>query len=308
MIGKTLGRHKAHLGKALANSIRTGLPRRRAMLKKISFLAVLAFLAACSLLVGALMAQTGFDPSTIEKSFLEWFKTAPKSDMLPFEAYRDKLRSDGMGEQEAEQVRVLLNKLRYTQPALAEVLFDYAYSRPVLGFNTKPNALLAETIRNLPPGKALDVCMGQGRNSIFLAQMGWQVTGFDISSEGLKAAQATAEKAGLQLRTIQSASESFDYGKDQWDLILLSYAFGPFQDPTYIAKIAASLRKGGILVWEHYSTDESTSLDGSPSKLNSLLNMFASFRILRYEYVMAQGDWSPQGPNRRIARLVAQKM
>jgi SAM-dependent methyltransferase len=263
---------------------------------------------AAYLLIGGLMSQTALDPSAIEKSFLEWFKTAPKSDMPPFEAYSAKLKSDGMSEQDAEQVRILLNKLRTTRPSLSEIFFDYVYSRPVLDFNTKPNALLAETVRKLPPGKALDVCMGQGRNSIFLAQLGWQVTGFDVSMEGLKIAQTTAEKAGLQLRTIQSSSELFNYGKDQWDLILLSYAFGPFQDPAYIAKIEASLRKGGILVWEHFSYDDSVSADVSPGKPNSLLYMFASFRILRYEYVMEEGDWT-QGPSqRRRAKLVAQKM
>src|SRR5712664_3614565 len=47
-------------------------------------------------------------------------------------------------------------------------------------FNLKPNALLVNTAKNLKPGKALDLGMGQGRNSIFLAKEGWDVTGVDI--------------------------------------------------------------------------------------------------------------------------------
>ena len=41
------------------------------------------------------------------------------------------------------------------------------------------NKFLAERVRGLPPGKALDIGMGQGRNSMFLAALGWEVTGFD---------------------------------------------------------------------------------------------------------------------------------
>lgn len=277
------------------------------MLLKMKALALPA-LSIAYLLFGTLMAQTNPDLSAIEKSFLEWVKAAPKSDVHPFVAYVRKLRNEGMSDWEADQVRDVLNKLLSTRLPVTEVIFDYIYAKPVSGFRTKPNALLSEAIKILPPGKALDVCMGQGRNSVFLAQQGWQVTGFDISSNGIKIAQLAAEKAGLQLHTIQSTSEGFDYGNDQWDLIVLSYAWGPFQDPAYISKIAASLRKGGIVVWEQYSDDEAKSLDGRPSTPNSVLTMFASFRILRYEYVMTRPDWSPEGPVERVAKLVAQKM
>ena len=46
-------------------------------------------------------------------------------------------------------------------------------------FNRKPNALLAQAIEGLPPGKALDVGVGEGRNAICLAKRGWDVTGID---------------------------------------------------------------------------------------------------------------------------------
>jgi len=50
-------------------------------------------------------------------------------------------------------------------------------------FSRKPNAFLVEVTRIRKPGKALDVGMGQGRNSIYLARRGWDVTGFDASDK-----------------------------------------------------------------------------------------------------------------------------
>jgi len=103
-------------------------------------------------------------------------------------------------------------------------------------------------------------------------------------------------------------SGRIDYEKDQWDLIVLSYAWGPFQDPAHISKIETSLRERGLLVWEQYGDDGSRSSNGSPRMLNSVPKMFDSFRILRYEYAMARPDWNPEGPVEQITRLVAQKM
>src|SRR4051794_33369884 len=56
------------------------------------------------------------------------------------------------------------------------------------------NQFLAEVVKERKPGKALDIGMGQGRNSMFLAALGWDVTGFDISDVAVKQAQAEARK------------------------------------------------------------------------------------------------------------------
>ncbi|MGI4871133.1 MAG: hypothetical protein ACRYFX_08140 [Janthinobacterium lividum] len=48
-------------------------------------------------------------------------------------------------------------------------------------FNTAPNTLLVKKVQSLPPGTALDADMGKGRNALYLAQHGWQVTGVDIA-------------------------------------------------------------------------------------------------------------------------------
>jgi ubiquinone/menaquinone biosynthesis C-methylase UbiE len=64
-------------------------------------------------------------------------------------------------------------------------------------FNHKPNAFLVECVRNRRPGKALDVGMGSGRNSLYLASHGWDVTGFDIADVAVAQARHRAKKLGV---------------------------------------------------------------------------------------------------------------
>src|SRR5579872_4622328 len=71
-------------------------------------------------------------------------------------------------------------------------------------FSRKPNAFLVEVTRGRKPGKVLDVGMGQGRNSLYLAQHGWDVTGFDPADEGVRLARAEAAHLGVKLTALVS--------------------------------------------------------------------------------------------------------
>ena len=59
--------------------------------------------------------------------------------------------------------------------------YDKIYSTERETFSAEPNAFLVRMISGRKPGRALDVAMGQGRNSIWLASQGWSVMGFDVS-------------------------------------------------------------------------------------------------------------------------------
>jgi 2-polyprenyl-3-methyl-5-hydroxy-6-metoxy-1,4-benzoquinol methylase len=75
------------------------------------------------------------------------------------------------------------------------------------------NKFLAETIQGRQPGTALDIGMGEGRNALFLATQGWEVTGFDISDVGVQLAREAAQQRGVQLETVVEDADRFDYGK-----------------------------------------------------------------------------------------------
>jgi len=65
-------------------------------------------------------------------------------------------------------------------------------------FNTAPNAFLVSVTTGLTPGRSLDVGMGQGRNTIYLAQQGWDSSGFDPADRAVAAAQVAWRRSGVR--------------------------------------------------------------------------------------------------------------
>ena len=61
------------------------------------------------------------------------------------------------------------------------------------------------------------------------------VTGFDISGEALAVTTPDAEKAGVHVTTVKASCDTFDYGSDRWDLIVLAFAWAPVTDPAFVA-------------------------------------------------------------------------
>jgi len=170
-------------------------------------------------------------------------------------------------------------------------------------FNPQPNAFLVEVVKDRKPGKALDVAMGQGRNAIWLAQHGWDTTGFDPADEAVGVARATADQLGLKLHTEITTMEQFDFGENRWDLIVLSYA-GCSQ---LARQVERALKPGGILVEEAFHTDalKTLKIGGSLCGPGELPHAFQGLRALRYEEPVAQPDFAPRPV--RIVRYAAEK-
>lgn len=170
-------------------------------------------------------------------------------------------------------------------------------------FNTKPNSFLVEMVRGRKPGAALDVAMGQGRNAIWLAQHGWDVTGFDIADEAIAIANANAARLGLKISTEVTRMEDFDFGENRWDLIVLSYSGCgyPFES------IQRALKPGGILVEEAFHADATKDhrIGGSICETGELPHLFQALRSVRYEEPIALPDFAKQPM--RIVRFCAEK-
>src|SRR5690348_13287570 len=150
------------------------------------------------LLAGAGLASAAADDETLWKENVAWYRRQPDSVTDLRAAYAEHLKRGGTPEEEAtERLRVIDRLVRERREELQPAFFDRTYSTATPRFNTEPNALLAETVRDLKPGRALDVHMGQGRNAVYLATKGWEVTGFDFSEGGVAAARRAAEKAGV---------------------------------------------------------------------------------------------------------------
>jgi SAM-dependent methyltransferase len=170
-------------------------------------------------------------------------------------------------------------------------------------FSRKPNQLLMDTVRQRTPGTALDVAMGQGRNAIYLAQQGWDVTGFDSADEGVREAEARAKRLGVNLRTEVTTIEKFDFGVSRWDLIVLTYVPTKAVAP----QVSRALKPGGVVVIEDRHLDTRRVWLAGTFANNELIALFPELRVLKYEDLWARPDWSARQIDERLVRLVAEK-
>ncbi len=170
-----------------------------------------------------------------------------------------------------------------------------------IGFDHAPNRLLVSTVEREHPGAVLDVAMGQGRNALYLAAHGWNVTGVDVSDEALGQARAQARARSLALDLIETDIGTFDFGVDRWDLVTLIYAPSAHER---IADIQRSVKRGGLVVYEYFAPDGDGD-NGAPAA-GALANQFCDgWDIVRDDIVDDVPDW---GENRaKIQRFIARK-
>ena len=167
-----------------------------------------------------------------------------------------------------------------------------------------PSKLLIEVAQGRKPGANLDLGMGQGRNAIYLAGQGWDVTGVDISDVAVEQAKKNAAARGVKMQVVLADLDTFEFGTERWDLITSFYMHGWHQNsktdvPT---RIYNALRPGGLLVMEAFRRP----LNGSGFRTDELAKAFGRLRILRNEDVVDEPDWS-KGEKKDLVRFVAEK-
>jgi len=115
-----------------------------------------------------------------------------------------------------------------------------------------PVTFVEDWLPGLPVGRALDVACGAGRNSLFLAQAGYQVDAIDISREGLNLARQKAENQRLSINWIEQDLDQFFQFDTDYDLIIVMW----YVNPGLISRLCNCLAPGGYLLCEeHLVTD-----------------------------------------------------
>ena len=185
--------------------------------------------------------------------------------------------------------------------------WDERYCAGAFAERTHPSVLLEAWISRLPPGcgcsrgRALDLACGAGRNSLFLARHGFEVTGIDVSSEGLKRAAASAEHEGLDVTWMR---HDLDDGLPAWgpfDVVCLFRYF----NADVIRRLPSLLATSGILmVEEHLATDQSVAGPSNPAfcvQPGELRRLLPGLAVLHQEEGIIA---DPDGRRVAIARLV----
>lgn len=251
----------------------------------------LLLLCLCAIVFG----QPAVSDEAVWKDFTSWLQKQPPNSKPGelIDAYRESLRQKGLPGEEVRRRMGVVGDSIFTRRKGVEILWDKVFAGKDPIFLQTPSSVVRSAIEGRAPGKALDIGMGQGRNSVYLAAQGWDVTGFDPSTEGVGIARTNAEKAGVKMRALVARDDEFDYGAEQWDLIVMTYVRDLAQADA--ERYWKALKPGGIVVYEN-SADEH----------NAVLGAFLRYQILRFEDVLTTPEWNPERPV-RIQRLIARK-
>ncbi len=131
---------------------------------------------------------------------------------------------------------------------------------------------------------AADIAMGEGRNAVFLAKMGFSVDGVDISEVALRKAKHLAHENGVTLNTVIADLNHYKLKPEFYHVIVnIDYL-----QRNLIPQIKRGLKKQGIVIYENYTLDQLNNVGGQYLSRDSLLNkgelkeLFKDFQILVY--------------------------
>ena len=146
-----------------------------------------------------------------------------------------------------------------------QAAWDERYAGPELVWGAGPNRFVAGELAALPPGRALDLGSGEGRNAIWLAERGWRVTGVDWSAVGLARAAELARRRGVSVQWVQADLLGYEPAAGRFDLVLIAYIQFPAEDLAHLLRAAAAaVAPGGTLLAVGHDADNIARGYGGP--------------------------------------------
>jgi len=148
--------------------------------------------------------------------------------------------------------------------------WDERYAATELVWSATPNQFVERELADLPPGRALDVAAGEGRNAIWLAARGWEVTAVDFSLVGLDKGRALQERhergRDLHIEWVHADVLTYDPGPVPFDLVLVAYLqLTPDERRTAVRRAFTAVRPGGTFFLVAHDSTNLTEGSGGPT-------------------------------------------
>lgn len=176
--------------------------------------------------------------------------------------------------------------------------WDARYADTELVWSRGPNQVVEAECTGLPPGRAVDLACGEGRNAIWLASRGWDVTAVDFSQVALDKGRRLAEGVAADLAVDWVCADATQWQGEGYDLAVVAYFQVPEPDRRRAVRhVVGSLRPGGTLLWVAHDSSNLTEGTGGPQDPRVLMTA---------EDVVADLDGIPVDVERaeRVARVV----
>lgn len=184
--------------------------------------------------------------------------------------------------------------------------WDERYKDQEFAYGKEPNQFFKEWLPKFEAGTILMPADGEGRNGVYAAGLGWQVTSFDLSMEGQSKAFQLAKENGVTLGYIVGDFEQLHFEKEAFDAIGLVYAHFPAEKKSvFHKKLHDCLRPDGIIIFEAFSKNHLRYIGlnpavGGPKDINELYSAkeitadFENYEILfleEEEIVLNEGKY-----------------
>jgi SAM-dependent methyltransferase len=154
--------------------------------------------------------------------------------------------------------------------------WNQRYGAEAYAYGVEPNDFLVEQSQCIPAGRVLCLAEGEGRNAVYLAKCGYEVTAVDMSAAGLDKAQHLAAVAGVAISTQLADLNSYEIKPADWHGIVSIFAHvpPPLRQRLY-GSVQHGLRPGGVIIIEAYTPRQLNYKTGGPQQLDLLVSLDA---------------------------------
>lgn len=163
--------------------------------------------------------------------------------------------------------------------------WDERYSGYEFAYGTNPNLFLKDQLVNLNPGKILLPGEGEGRNAVYAAVAGWQVTAFDQSEVAKLKTHKLAAKFKVQIDYQVCDQEHFEFEENYFDCIAFIYVHVPVEvRRDFHQKMLKFLKPGGLCILEGFEKSQINNTTGGPKNKEMLFSkeaLFNDFKSLK---------------------------
>lgn len=194
--------------------------------------------------------------------------------------------------------------------------WDQRYAAPGFVYGIEPNSFLMDQVQHLPAGgRVLCLADGEGRNGVWLAGQGFDVTSVDVSPQGVVKARRLAAQNGVALSALVADVTRLDLGLAHWDAIVSIFLHLPARARTDLHRRAVqALKPGGVFLWEAYGPGQLQLATGGPrdaALLPALDEVTLDFADCRLIHAWSGSRWVEEGSlhtgQGSVTQLVASK-
>jgi SAM-dependent methyltransferase len=159
-------------------------------------------------------------------------------------------------------------------------MWDKRFSEPGYAYGTEPNGFLASVADRIPSGNILCLAEGEGRNAVYLAELGYDVTAVDRSTVGLAKAEALAHNRGVTIETVNADLEEYEIEPGVWQGIVSIFChLPPVIRAALHERCLRGLVPGGVFVLEGFTPGQLELGTGGPKNRELLMEL----EIIRQE-------------------------